>query len=393
MKTADLALPDPSPRYPAPRSSFAPRTRAVVFSALAFSLLASPGVAAPQAAKKAEDAKLAKLYAAWGLVEKDGRWQRTADLAQLEKGMIQHPETGAWIPKDGLAKAQQSQYLVKEEWVGLEDADKAHRTWRNPWKLYGDNVELHTNYELQTAKDILNQAESSVSFARNLLWDPTMPLPERVIIYAFKSSNSYQEFGANNDASGFSSHGAFQVTGEEDEGDRRRRRSRKQEVTKALPVAVYYGAKNWGPYYLKHGVGLGIATQLLKPLGVEERHWLMTGFGGYTARWTVSTDASHFGKQYLAKGGVRSLKSFGKKFTINGDMSAADLDWTIYQAGILVAYLTKSPAPKVQKAWDKVREAIRERDKKGNKAVASFEKAIFAQQKQLRSLLESMVKG
>ncbi|MCA8970970.1 MAG: hypothetical protein KDC95_14340, partial [Planctomycetes bacterium] len=172
---------------------------------------------------------------------------------------------------------------------------------------------------------------------------------------------------------GFSSHGAFQCLTREDK-----------------PVAVFYGAKDWGPYFLKHGVGVGAATQLLVPLGIPERHWILTGFGGYTSRWSNAAAASHFGKQYLAKGGVRSLKSFPKSFSINGEMSSADLDWTIYQAGILVAFLQK-PNPVTQKGWDQVRTAIRERDKKALKIYQSFEKKLLQQDKAIKAFLKEQV--
>lgn len=333
------------------------------------------GIRDEASAQSKKDA--AKQLAAWGLVEKDGRVQRQADLAQIEKDMVQHPDIGVWIPKDKLEEARGGKYPVHSDWLSEADANAKHRNWSNPWVLLGKNVELHTTYSLKDAKNILNEAESAVSFSKNLLWDPVMLLPKRAVVFAFKSQDVYREFGNEYDETGFSSHGAFW-----------------SNMHERRPACVFYGAKDWGPYFLKHGVGLAISSQLLIELGVEERHWMHTGFGSLTSRWSNAKSASHFGKQYLQKGGVRSLKSFPKRFTISGELSAADLDWNIYQAGILVSYLTGSPTKKVSKAWDAVRLAIKTHDKKGaKKKVSSFQKAVLSQQKQLRAYLEKLVKG
>lgn len=329
--------------------------------------------ATSQAKAKKEDAK---ALSSWGFVEKDGRWKRKADVEKQAKGMVQHPDIGIWIPEDKLAEAKGDKYPVDDEWLSAEDANKLHRTWSKPWVLLGDNVELRTTYKLADAKNILNEAESAVSYAKNVLWDPVLKLPKRVLIFAFKSQDQYQEFGNEYDETGFSSHGAFWSNMHEER-----------------PVCVYYGAANWGPYYLKHGVGLAISSQLLIPLGVAERHWIHTGFGSLSSRWSNAAAAAHFGGQYLQKGGVRSLKSFPKNFTISGDLSAADLDWNIYQAGILVSYLTGGPSKKVSKAWNDVRAAIKTRGKKTSKTVGKFQKVLLTHQKQLRAYLERLIKS
>lgn len=334
-----------------------------------------PAAGAQQPKGKDSEASDDKFYAAWGLVEKDGRWLRKTDVEHMDKEEVQHPDSGVWIPRTDLEKAQSGQHLVSGQWVSSEEAEKSHKTWATPWVLLSDNVELHTIVTLKEAQDILNEAETAVGFTKNLIWDPIKPLPQRVKIFAFNNQERYRDFGNDFDDSGFSSHGAFQCLSRDDK-----------------PVAVFYGAKDWGPYYLKHGVGVGIATQLLVPLGIPERHWILTGFGGYAARWSNETAASHFGKQYIAKGGIRSLKSFPKSFTINADMSAQDLDWTIYQAGILVAFLQK-PNDKVVKAWDLVRKAVRERDKQTLKTYQAFEKVLLLQEKDLKAFLKEKVQG
>ena len=360
------------------------------------SLAAKTLLVPQQTAEKKRSAADAKAYKAWGLLEKDGRWQRMADLEQQDKGMVQHPETGRWIAKDDLQKAQADKFPVGEKddikWVSEAEANEAHGDWSSPWILLGDNIELRTTYDLKDAKNILNEAESAVSYVRNILWDPTMPLPKRVLIFAFSGSESYSSFGNRFDASGFSSHGAFLVADDE-QGKKKKKKKSKKSSEQEQPVALYYGAKDWGPYYLKHAVGLGIAAELLLPLGVPPRHWVLSGCGSYVSRWSNKASWTHFGKQYLAKGGIRNLKSFPKSFAINGDMSAADVDWTLYQAGILIAYVAKNPDKKTQAAWDKLRTAIRLRDKKTEKILSQFESKIVKRQKDLRHFLEKLVAG
>ena len=328
------------------------------------------------------DSWIKKSDLAWaelGLVRHDGKWMRRDDAAALAKGKVKHPRTGMWIDKADAEKAKQGLFKVGSDWVSVDKANTAHSDWESPWILRSDNIELQTIYKLDKAEIALNEAETAVSYARGLLFDPLMPLPALVRIRIFDTAAQYREFGAQADDTGFSSYGAF-------------------HVYRAEPpmIACHYGQKDWGPYFLKHAVGMGIAAQLLKGKNEKDSlpptHWLLTGFGSYVERWSNTRSASHFGKQYLQKGGVRSLKSFPSSFGISPDMSSSDLEWNVYQAGIIVSFLSKAPDAKTKKAWDKVRDAIQAR-KGVAKAVKNFEKRLPKIEKQLKAHLAKAIRG
>ena len=77
---------------------------------------------------------------------------------------------------------------------------------------------------------------------------------------------------------------------------------------------------------------------LLLDGGHELPPWLLQGLGAYTSRLDNDNDASWFGKQHVQKGGVRNLKSFFAGFAISGEMESKEIDYNIFQAGLLVAY-------------------------------------------------------
>lgn len=314
-------------------------------------------------------------YARFGLVRHEGRWVRRSDKQALAANKVRHPQTGTWISKAAYEKAQQGLFELGGEWAPVDRANKFHSTWDDPWEIWTDNIIVKTTIPLDKAKQIAQEAESAVPMARNLVFDPTLPLPERIVVYACKSASDYRDFGARTDATGFSAYGCY-YTGEGDEKF----------------VVCNYGQRDWGPYYLKHAVGLGVGATLLVPAGLEPTHWLLTGLGSYVERWYDPDGVQHFGKQYLAKGGVRGMRSFSKRFRIGADQTPADMEWNIYQAGIIVSFLAKGGNKSTRKAWDKVREAIQE-GKGFSKALKAFERSIIRAEDDIKEHLEKIMAG
>ncbi len=320
---------------------------------------------------KKEDLAYAKL----GLVRYQGRWVRKSDYALLSKGFVAHPETGVWIKKELLEKAEKGLFPAGDRWVSKEEAEKYFSSWEHPWVLLSENVRLVTTAPLDKAQGWLNDAETQVTIVKSLLLPPGLPLPQRVTIFAFPEREDYTGFGANYDDTGFSAYGTFYAGRHE-----------------LKPVAVYMGEKSWSPYYLKHAAGLGVAHMLIQDEKIQPTSWIYTAFGSYLERWGNPVSCQHFGRQYLAKGGIRNLKSFFGSFVISPDQSSQEMDWNIYQAGIFLSYLQRSGDKKLEKYWDKVREAVRK--KKGvAKALRSFERALQRKEKQLKSHLAQLVRG
>ncbi len=320
---------------------------------------------------KKEDLGWAKL----GLVRDGSRWMRVADKKAKDEGKVMHPRTGEWIEAKDKEKADKGLFPIGGEWVDLAEANRLHKNPADPWVIRLENVTLITMMPLEKAITAANEAESAAAIARGLIFDPVLPLPRRVRIYAIDGAEAYREFSAQADETGFSAYGAFYATRAE-----------------GKPIAANYGEKNWGPYYLKHAAGMGVAIVLLEDAELEPTHWLYTAMGSYVERWSNTTAAKHFAPQYLEKGGVRNLKSFFKSFTISSEQAPNELEWNIYQAGILLSYLTKSPDKKTLATWGKVRKAIRER--KGiSKAIKAFEKRLVSIQTKLRDHLQQLSRG
>ncbi|MFQ5505072.1 MAG: hypothetical protein ACE5F1_09790, partial [Planctomycetota bacterium] len=208
-------------------------------------------------------------YAKLGLVRFEGKWIRIGDRKKRKAGLVPHPRTGTWIKAGDLDKANAGLFPLEQEWVSLGEADAAHKSWENPWILQTDNFRVLTNYDLETADQVIQEAETAFIQVRGLLYNPMTPFPERISLVVFSKEGEYRRFGQANDITGFSAFGCFHAPNHP-----------------LKPVAVYYGEKNWGPYYLRHAVGLGASISLLAPLGIPGTSWIHTGFGAYASRFS-----------------------------------------------------------------------------------------------------------
>ncbi len=320
---------------------------------------------------KKEDLEFLKM----GLLRYEGKWVRRPDYLKYKEGLVPHPDTGVWIKKEDLERAESGKFPVQGSWVTKEEANKAHSTWERPWVVQTENIRIVTTAPLDKAKEWANDGETQITIIKNLLYPPGLPLPRRVTIFGFLDQAAYQDFGAQYDDTGFSAYGAFRAAGQD-----------------GAPIAAYLGEKNWGPYYLKHAAGLGVAHMLLVDDKLSRTNWIYTAFGAYLERWSNRASAQHFGRQYLAKGGIRNLKSFFKNFAISPDQSSQETDWNIYQAGIMLSYLQKEEDKKLRKAWEKVRTAVRKR--KGiRKVLQGMEKVLVKREQELRDHLGKLVRG
>jgi hypothetical protein len=156
-----------------------------------------------------------------------------------------------------------------------------------------------------------------------------------------------------------------------------------EEATLKLPVigdvraAICFNHKEWGQRYIRHAAAIAYAHGVAEDGGHELPPWLLQGIGAYTSRLDNDHDASWFGKQHVQKGGVRNLKSFFAGFAISGEMESKEIDYNIFQAGLLVAYCLHGGDAKATEAMKAVTDVL------SGTAKGSLDKAVTKLQTQL----------
>lgn len=321
-------------------------------------------------------------YAKLGFVQRDGKWLRADDAKRLDDGFVQHPRIGLWIRKDDLEKAEAGQFPIgNNRWVDLEAANQAHSTWQNPWVIVQDDFALASTQPLDEAEKLVLEASSALRTLKPILWESNLPLPRRFMLFVFTDVNDYSTHGAQSDDTGYSTYGAFYAPKHPN-----------------APVAVNYAEQGWNNYYLRHGVGLGLSNVLFERLGIPPTSWLHTGIASYLERWQNTGHAQHFGRQYLAKGGVMNLKGFFDSFAINAEMTTDDMNRNIYQAGIVFSFLFNGgPEAKELRDAFKELETLIDEEKpsktKSDKALKGFERAAIKSEDAIKAHLQKLVGG
>jgi hypothetical protein len=106
--------------------------------------------------------------------------------------------------------------------------------------------------------------------------------------------------------------------------------------------------------------------------------------------WANDGHAAFFGKQYLAKGGVRNVKSFFKDFTIDNNQPTEEMMWNIYQAGLFVRYGMFGGDQKMTDALQEITTSL-EDAKSFEKALVKFEKQAEQSEKSIKKYLEKLI--
>ena len=322
--------------------------------------------------KKEEEA-----FARKGLIKHEDRWITADEKKKVDAGMVRHPETGEWIPKEEADKVKSGLFFVNKQWVDKATADKFHESWDSPWTVYSDHFRILGTQPYDKMWEARNDAESAMNLVKRI-FNMQSPVPSPALeIRLFNTSDEYTAFTQPVSDTGLSIYGAYYAEKHDDK-----------------PVAVFYGEKNWGPYYLRHGVGLLVTYRFLEDVNTKlpHVHWFPTGIGSYVSRWENKGHAQHFGKQYIEKGGIRNLKKFFKAFNIDKDMPDEEVQWNIYQAGILISYCMEGGDKAATEALKEVTEAIT-KGKGVDNAMKNLETKLTNAEKQLKTYLEKLVSG
>jgi hypothetical protein len=326
---------------------------------------------------KVEDAKR-------GVFHHDGQLVTKAELLALQGGKVRHPDTGELIDPKHLEKAQNKYYPVGSEgrWVDLKEADTYHSEPKRPWVVRSQHGTIVTTLGLAKIEELQRELDVAIEKVATLFGGRMLPPTLRPVVLVAATETEYRDHGANL-SDGPDAAGAFMAPAEaklpiRDVGE--------------MSFAVCNNHKDWGIRYLRHAAALAYANGLAVESGNALPLWLCEGIGSYTSRFQNDSDAGWFGKQHMAKGGVRNLKSFFQTFAINGDMESKDVDYNLFQSGLCVSFAAHGGDAKVTEALQGLAAALTSGAKgSGAKAVSKLEAELIAAEPKLAAYLQQLI--
>jgi hypothetical protein len=311
--------------------------------------------------EKAADAKR-------GVFWHDGQVVGKEELVALQTGKVRHPDTGELIDAKNLEKAQGKYYPAgSDRWVDVKEADTFHSDPRRPWVVRSKHGTFVSTLGLAKIDELKGLVDAAVEKVQPVVGARVTPASLRPFVMVAATEAEYRELGQQL-GDGTDACGVFLMN---------------EEATLKLPVigdvraAICFNHKEWGQRYIRHAAAIAYAHGVAEDGGHDLPPWLLQGIGAYTSRLDNDHDASWFGDQHVKKGGVRNLKSFFAGFAISGEMESKEIDYNIFQAGLLVAYCLHGGDAKATEAMKAVTDVL------SGTAKGSLDKAVTKLQTQL----------
>lgn len=346
---------------------------------------------------------LAAEYAAKGFVEVGGVWvekDKAADakrgvfwhdgqvvtkeeLVALQTGKVRHPDTGELIDAKNLEKAQGKYYPVGgDRWVDAKEADTFHSDPKRPWIVRTKHGAFVSTLGLAKIEELKGLVDAAVEKVQPIVGARVVPATQRPVVMVAATESEYREFGQSF-GDGTDACGAFLM---------------REEAKMMLPLigevrpAICFNQKDWGQRYIRHCAAIAHAHGVAEDGGHDLPLWLLHGIGAYTSRLDNDGDASWFGKQHVQKGGVRNLKSFFSGFAISGDMESKDIDYNLFQAGILLSYCLHGGDAKATEALKAVTDLLSGAGKGSlDKAMSKLEAQLIADEAKVVAYLQQVI--
>ncbi|MBK8099186.1 MAG: hypothetical protein IPK26_18920 [Planctomycetes bacterium] len=319
-----------------------------------------------------------------GVFHHEGQKVTKEEKVALSSGMVRHPETGQVIEAQFLEKAQNKQFPIGTEgrWVDEKEADRYHSDAKRPWMIRTAYCTIISTLPLSILGTVKNEVDRGYETVRPLLANMEPSPSFRPVILVSATKEEHQEYG-NAMGDETSSYGAFYATAEAQV---------KVAMQGEVRPAVAIWLPDWGPYYARHAAGLAYAGSLAVEMGVELPKWFQHGIGSLASRFSIKRDAGHFGGQHVAKGGVKNLKSFFTSFTINGEMESKDIDYMIYQAGLVLHFAKEGGDAKALDALVDITNAVAAGKSKGvDKSIEKFAALVAGKEDEVKAHLQKLV--
>lgn len=359
-----------------------------------------PANEAEAARKQAMEAE----FKAKGLIEVDGVYVEPAEVDDAKKGiyhsngeivskaekvamlggMVRHPVTGMLIPAADLDKAKQGLFPVgSDRWVDAKEANRIHQDSSRPWLFRTTYYTLISTLPVET----LDQVKLSVDQGYETVikfFGGSQPTPQhRPIVFVAATRDEYTSMGTSM-GDETSAYGAFLAPKEVE--------AQVPFQDRVRPAVCNWAEKNWGKYYAMHAAGLALISSKLADIDGSAPLWFEHAFGAYASRFSNASVAGFFGELHAQKGGVKDLKAWFNSFTISGDMESKEIDYNIYQAGLMLSFATGGADPKVTEAMLAISRCFVEGNGKDlAQDIDKLEKLLVAKEAAIRTYLQQLV--
>jgi len=343
-------------------------------------------------------------FEAQGLQKVDGVWVAEAEVADAKKGIfhhdgevvsrsdklafldgkVRHPQTGEFIKKEDLPKAEQGLFPAGVGWVPVEEANKYHAEIEHPWVVRSYHATVITTAPWNQIEDIKREVDSGIEVAQPL-FGSMQPLPEhRPVVLVCGTTDMYRNVG-NMIGSETSVYGAF-VADREPPLDGVR--------FGGPPAACNWGAEQgWGIYYTRHAGALAYAEAVARSIGAQLPLWVLTGAGSLAERHSNEGVAAWFGKLHLTKGGVKDVEDWFASFEISAEVSQNQVEYNVFQSGLVLNFAMRGGDKEATAAVQAFTAALDEGPREAEKAAQELEKVLITKEEELRAYLKDVVKG
>lgn len=316
-----------------------------------------------------------------GIFHHDGEVVSKQEKIALLLGKVFHPKTGELIDRDDLQKAEKGLFpLEGGRWGGADEANRYHADPRRPWVVRTYYGFLVTTLPLEKHDELKGLMDGAVDTVKPLFGGRQPHPAHRPAVVVCADAEIYRELGAAIGGPG-SAYGAFLAE----------RESEDLPVPGRIAACVW--EPSWGEYYLRHAAGLATANSFFVEVGAALPEWFARGVGSLAERHFSPGVAQHFGKQHLAKGGVKDLGSWLTSFSIGPEMSPRDIDYNVYQAGLVLAFCMRGGDEEATKALMALTEALQQNARAVEKALIRLEKLIPKKEAEIRAYFRKVVQG
>jgi len=339
-------------------------------------------------AEARREKELEAKYAAQGFEKVDGIWVEAEHVDDAKKGIyhdggetvthdekkalqggwVRHPRLGILIRERYLEKAKEGYFPLGDgKWGDLKEADQFHADIETPWILRSHYATIISTINLEKLEELATEVSRGFEIVQPVLGHAVIPPAKRPVILIARTQSEYQNYGSAL-GDGTDVAGAFLIRDEA---------RFKIQFQGEVRGAVCENHKEWGTRYLHHAAAISYVNALAETSGSDLPLWFVHGVGSLASRFEKDSDAGWFGKQHVAKGGVHNLKSFFKGYDLNGNQSATDVAYNIFQAGLVLSYAMKGGNQEATNALLEVTNALSGKGGNASKAVSDLEKLLI----------------
>ncbi|MFN3243069.1 MAG: hypothetical protein ACE37K_16335 [Planctomycetota bacterium] len=315
----------------------------------------------------------------WHEGEKVTIEQKTA----YQNGMVRHPRTGRFIKQEDLKKAEDGYFPVGDgKWGDLAEADTFHGELGRPWIIRSNYATLISTLPLEKLEELKRFADQGQETVMPLFRGRELPPALRPVILIAKTKAEYVQYGTSF-GDGTDVVGAFLMR------DDAEFRIGGQGVVRP---AICNNDKDWGTRYLRHAAAIAYVNAVASEAGADLPLWFVHGCGTLTSRFENDRDAGWFGKQHVAKGGVGPIKSWFSNFDLSADLETKDIDFNLFQAGLMLAYGMRGGDQEATDALMNVTNALSGKGKgSAGKALTAFEKLLDSKKDKIVAYLNTLI--